>query len=102
MSYQQDEFKQAIRAMPKEVYERLRTAVELGKWPDGQPLNNEQKATALQAVMTWQALHLDHPEHMNIGRNGEIVMKSKSELKRLFRDEDERVEEEIVRVNLNH
>lgn len=97
MSFQQDEFLQAIRQMPQEVYERLKTAVELGKWPDGKPLTDEQKATSLQAVMAWQSMHLDNPEHMNIGRNGEIVMKSKSELKRQYRDE-----EEIVRVDLNH
>ena len=58
---------------------------------------DEQKATSLQAVMAWQAMHLDNPEHMNIGRDGEIVMKSKSELKRQYRDE-----EEIVRVDLSH
>ena len=97
MSFQQGEFLQAIRQMPEEVYERLKTAVELGKWPDGKPLTDERKATSLQAVMAWQAMHLDNPEHMNIGRDGEIVMKSKSELKRQYRDE-----EEIVQVDLNH
>ncbi|BEE05958.1 YeaC family protein [Aeromonas veronii] len=97
MSFQQGEFLQAIRQMPEEVYERLKTAVELGKWPDGKPLTDEQKATSLQAVMAWQSMHLDNPEHMNIGRDGEIVMKSKSELKRQYRNE-----EEIVRVDLNH
>ncbi|HHQ4735597.1 YeaC family protein [Aeromonas veronii] len=97
MSFQQGEFLQAIRQMPEEVYERLKTAVELGKWPDGKPLTDEQKATSLQAVMAWQSMHLDNPEHMNIGRDGEIVMKSKSELKHQYRNE-----EEIVRVDLNH
>ena len=97
MSFQQGEFLQAIMQMPQEVYERLKTAVELGKWPDGKPLTDEQKATSLQAVMAWQSMHLDNPEHMNIGRDGEIVMKSKSELKRQYRNE-----EEIVRVDLNH
>lgn len=81
-------FEQVIAQMPQEVYERLRTAVELGKWPDGQVLSEEQKATSLQAVMAWQARHLSHPEHMNIGPDGNIVMKSKAELKRLFRDDD--------------
>ncbi|WP_368163386.1 YeaC family protein [Aeromonas sp. R6-2] len=84
-------FQQVIADMPQEVYERLRTAVELGKWPDGRVLNEEQKATSLQAVMAWQALHLTDPEHMNIGADGNIVMKSKSELKRLFRDEAEEI-----------
>ncbi|WP_042012793.1 YeaC family protein [Aeromonas fluvialis] len=97
MSFQQGEFLQAIKQMPQEVYERLKTAVELGKWPDGKQLTDEQKATSLQAVMAWQAMHLDNPEHMNIGRDGEIVMKSKSELKRQYHDE-----EEIVRIEISH
>ncbi|MDO2947447.1 YeaC family protein [Aeromonas simiae] len=80
-------FQQVIAEMPQEVYERLRTAVELGKWPDGRALTEEQKATSLQAVMAWQAQHLTDPEHMNIGADGNIVMKSKSELKRQFRDD---------------
>ena len=46
MSSQQVTFQQAIAQMPKEVYERLKTAVELGKWPDGKPLTEEQKATS--------------------------------------------------------
>ena len=97
MSFQQGEFQQAIRQMPKEVYERLKTAVELGKWPDGKPLSDEQKATSLQAVMAWQAMHLDNPEHMNIGRDGEIVMKSTRALTR-----QSRAAEEIVRIDLSH
>ncbi|MGL5286747.1 hypothetical protein SAMN05880558_10318 [Aeromonas sp. RU39B] len=84
-------FQQVIATMPEEVYQRLRTAVELGKWPDGKALSEEQKATSLQAVMAWQALHLDNPEHMNIGADGNIVMKSKTELKRLFREDDEEI-----------
>lgn len=80
-------FQQAIIDMPETLYKRLQTAVELGKWPNGQRLSEEQKATALQAVMAWQAIHLTHPQHLNIGADGEIVMKSKQELKQQFRDD---------------
>ncbi|WP_107851061.1 YeaC family protein [Oceanimonas marisflavi] len=89
-------FQQAIAAMPKEVYERLKTAVELGKWPDGSALTQEQKENSMQAVLAWQAMHNDNPEHMTIGKGGELVMKTKAELRRQFRDE-----EEIVRSKLN-
>ncbi|PSJ43856.1 YeaC family protein [Zobellella taiwanensis] len=89
-------FQQAIAAMPREVYERLKTAVELGKWPDGAPLTPEQKDTTLQAVLAWQSLHNDTPDFMTIAKGGEIVMKSKAELRRQFRDE-----QEIVRQNVN-
>ncbi|WP_346350684.1 DUF1315 family protein [Oceanimonas sp. AH20CE76] len=89
-------FQQAIAAMPKEVYERLKTAVELGKWPDGSVLTQEQKENSMQAVLAWQAMYNDNPEHMTIGKGGELVMKSKAELRRQFRDE-----EEIIRSKLN-
>ena len=90
-------FAEMIENITPEIYQSLKLAVEIGKWPDGQPLTEEQKATSLQAVMAWQAMHLENPEHMNIGRDGEIVMKSKSELKRQYRDE-----EEIVRIEFSH
>lgn len=35
-----------INSMTPEVYQRLSTAVELGKWPDGVALTVEQKRTA--------------------------------------------------------
>lgn len=89
-------FQQAIAAMPREVYERLKTAVELGKWPDGSVLTQEQKENSMQAVLAWQAMHNDNPEHMTIGKGGELVMKTKAELRRQFRDE-----EEIMRSKLN-
>ncbi|MEC5341620.1 DUF1315 family protein [Brenneria populi] len=73
-----------IDAMTPEIYQRLATAVELGKWPDGVPLSAEQKAHSLQMVMLWQSRHNKNAEHMTIGADGEIVMKSKQELKQQF------------------
>lgn len=35
-----------INSMTPEVYQRLSTAVELGKWPDGVALTEEQKRIA--------------------------------------------------------
>ncbi len=76
-----------VEAMTPEIYQRLVTAVELGKWPDGVALTNEQKAYSLQAVMLWQARHNDNPEHMTIGTDGQITLKSKQELKQQFLSE---------------
>ncbi|HEI8864814.1 YeaC family protein [Serratia sp. AKBS12] len=76
--------KDLIAAMTPEIYQRLVQAVELGKWPDGVALTAEQKENSLQAVMLWQALHNDDPQHMSIGKDGQIVMKSKQELKQQF------------------
>ncbi|WP_409307777.1 YeaC family protein [Pectobacterium sp. B1J-3] len=76
-----------IEVMTPEIYHRLATAVELGKWPDGVALSAEQKENCLQMVMLWQARHNEQAEHMTINTNGEIVMKSKQELKQQFSDE---------------
>lgn len=79
--------KDLIAAMTPEVYQRLARAVELGKWPDGVALTPEQRENSLQAVMLWQALNNVEPQHMSIGTDGQIVMKSKQELKLQFAEQ---------------
>lgn len=75
------DIEQIIESMTPEVYQRLATAVELGKWPDGVALTPEQKENSLQLVMLWQARHNVQAQHMTIDTNGQMVMKSKQELK---------------------
>lgn len=73
-----------IASMTPEVYQRLATAVETGKWADGVALTAEQKENSLQLVLLWQARHNDNPQHMNVAKGGEIVTKSKKQLKEEF------------------
>ncbi len=70
-----------VNSMTPEVYQRLSTAVELGKWPDGVALTPEQKDNSLQLVMLWQARHNTNAQHMTIDTNGKMVMKTKQQLK---------------------
>lgn len=69
-----------LASMTPEIYQRLMTAVELGKWPDGVALTAEQKENCLQMVMLWQSRHNRDPQHMSIGTDGQITMKSKRSL----------------------
>lgn len=73
-----------VEAMTPEIYQRLVTAVEIGKWPDGVALTEEQKEHCMQLVMLWQAHHNHQPQHMSIGAGGELVTRSKRELKEEF------------------
>jgi uncharacterized protein YeaC (DUF1315 family) len=73
---------QIINELPFEVYERMRSAVELGKWDDGTVLTEEQRENAMQVVMLYQARMLDQDQHFTIGRGGAINELSKSELKK--------------------
>lgn len=85
------ELDEMIASMTPEVYQRLVTAVETGKWADGVALTAEQKENSLQLVMLWQARHNDNPQHMSVGKGGEMVMKSKKQLKEEFGIRDDGV-----------
>ena len=78
------ELNELVDLMTVEIYQRLLSAVELGKWPDGVALTPEQKENSLQAVMLWQARHNHNAQHMTVGTDGNITLKTKNELKRLF------------------
>ena len=73
-----------VSNMTPEIYQRLATAVELGKWPDGVALTPEQKENSLQLVMLWQVRNNVQAQHMTIDTNGQMVMKSKQQLKEEF------------------
>lgn len=78
------DLKEIIASMTPEIYQRLATAVELGKWADGVALTPEQKENSLQLVLLWQAQHNDDPQHMSVAKGGEMVTKSKKQLKDEF------------------
>jgi len=85
-----------LESMTPEVYEKLKTAVELGKWENGVVLTPAQKESSLQAVMLYQSRFNTDPEHFTIGTDGEITMIKKSILKRQYKV---MMEEEILRVD---
>jgi uncharacterized protein YeaC (DUF1315 family) len=51
-------FHETAGQLPKELIDRMRTALEVGSWPDGQRLSKAQKETTLEAVMVWEMMHL--------------------------------------------
>ncbi|EOS93412.1 DUF1315 family protein [Erwinia tracheiphila] len=78
-----------IAAMTPDLYQRLATAVETGKWTDGVALTPEQKENSLHLVLLWQARHNDSPQHMTVAKGGELVIKSKKQLKDEFNIADD-------------
>ena len=57
------EYNQLIAQLTPEVYLRLKTAIETGKWPDGRVLSQDQKASCLEAVLRYQTMKLDATQH---------------------------------------
>src|SRR5690554_5921729 len=68
-----DTFIQMLRNISPEVYESLKTAVELGKWADGRKLTQEQKELCLQAIIAWEMDNLPEEE-----RTGYIAQSCKT------------------------
>ncbi len=56
---------QLLAALTPEIVARFRTAIEIGKWPDGRIVTPEQRETCMQAVVAWEFKHL--PEEQRTG-----------------------------------
>ncbi len=62
-------------ALNPEIYERFKTAIELGKWPNGDILSKEQKQICIQAIIAYEHKHVKHEERTgylpskNVGKN---------------------------------
>ncbi|MGI2176675.1 YeaC family protein [Shewanella frigidimarina] len=82
-----NDINKVIDEMPEEVYQRLLSATELGKWDDGTVLTEPQRESTLQVVMLYQARKLQQTEHFTIAAGGNINELSKSELKKQFKGE---------------
>ncbi|TXS92788.1 DUF1315 family protein [Parahaliea maris] len=59
------EYQQLIESLTPEVYDKLKLAVELGKWPDGRRLSREQRQECLQALIAWGERNL--PQEQRVG-----------------------------------
>ena len=50
-------FAELVNSLTPEQYESLKRAVELGKWPDGRLLADEQRQTSLQVLIAYDSRH---------------------------------------------
>lgn len=57
-------FDQLLAAVTPEIHQQLRTAIELGKWPNGDRLTEAQREDSLQLVIAWEARHLPETERV--------------------------------------
>ncbi|MCP4789837.1 MAG: YeaC family protein [Gammaproteobacteria bacterium] len=57
------EYNEMLAHMTPEIYQRLKQALELGKWADGRALTQAQKDSCMEAVLRYQAMHLPAEEH---------------------------------------
>lgn len=52
-----------LSSLTPDIYQNLKRAVELGKWPDGNRLSSEQRQLCMQAVIAYERQHLPPEQH---------------------------------------
>ena len=78
-----------LNQMDAEVRDRLARAVEIGKWPDGNTLTEQQRAHAMQAVMLWDTQNgQEEDEPFKVLKGGKLIrqMDKKAEQKKREND----------------
>lgn len=59
-------YEELIERLDPTVYQSLRRAVELGKWPDGRQVSPEQREICMEAVIYYENTH-NLPEQDRVG-----------------------------------
>lgn len=54
---------QLLNNITPAIYQNLKRAIELGKWPDGNKLSSEQRQLCMQAVIAYEHKNLAPEEH---------------------------------------
>ena len=78
-------FLEAIDNITPEIYASLKLAVEIGKWPDGRKLTQEQKELSLQAMIAWEMQNLPEDQRTNYMSAQEYDSKSEPVPNLLFK-----------------
>lgn len=57
-----DLLKQMVSSMTPTIYDNLKRSIEIGRWPDGRPLTDQQKEDTLQAIIAYETLKVNEQE----------------------------------------
>ena len=73
-------FDDLIAMINPDIAERLKTAIETGRWPDGNRLTEEQMESCIQAVMAYEAKHTssDSNEPFKVNQAGKFKLGKES------------------------
>ncbi len=67
-------YKQQVAKLDQATIDKLTTAIEIGKWDNGEKLTDKQRENAMQAVLLWQAQQAEAEvtEPFKINNKGEF------------------------------
>lgn len=55
-------FRELIDRLTPDIYQQLKKSVEIGKWPTGQVITQEQRNLCMQAVIAYEEKHFPKQE----------------------------------------
>ena len=58
------DLQQLLKSITPEIYQQLQKAVEIGKWPDGRSITEDQRSLCMQAIIAYDQRK---PEHERTG-----------------------------------
>ncbi|EEF23830.1 conserved hypothetical protein [Ricinus communis] len=58
------DYQQLIANITPDVHASLKRAVEIGRWPDGRRLTDEQRALCMEAVIAYEAAHVGETDRV--------------------------------------
>ena len=78
------EFNLQVKELTPSIIERFKTAISIGKWPDGRLVNDEQKEILTQAIIIYDNSHA--PVGQRIGDLEEDSCFKKKSIKKVDSD----------------
>ena len=68
------DYSKTVASLTPHMIEKIKTAIELGKWENGDKMTEMQLESAMQAVMLWEAQNKGNSrnEPFVIGSDGEL------------------------------
>ena len=82
-------YQELVNSLTPEVVDNFKRAIELGRWPDGRKLTDEQREHCMQAIIHWDLAHVSAPERtgsIDLGRK-QAVRRDENEARPLRWDE---------------
>lgn len=71
-------FNSALKELPKDVYEKFKEAIAIGKWENGQPLTQDQRELLMECIIRYELMHVRYEDRLGFIQNS---CKTKQQIK---------------------
>ncbi len=75
-----------LQTMSPQLYQTLKQALELGRWPNGERLTDDQREAGLQAIIVYEHEHV--PESERVGYMPQTCKSSAKQEETILRFKD--------------